>query len=136
MPGIGYSTALSRGWRLRCPRCGEGKLFRNFLLMHDRCSACGFVYERAPGYFLGSTYVNYGFTVLSLTALYLTLHYGFEFTNQAVTPVLVIYFLTVPLLFFRYARSLWLAMDTFYDVEGAKVTDPYHRSDFPEGQQP
>jgi uncharacterized protein (DUF983 family) len=136
MPGISYSTALSRGWRLRCPRCGEGKLFRNLLMMHRRCSSCGFVYERAPGYFLGSTYLNYGFTMLSMTALYLTLHYGFNLTNQQVTPPLVVYFLTVPLLFFRYARSLWLAMDCFYDAEGAEVTDPYPRADSPDGEQP
>ncbi len=125
MPDLNYSTALSRGWSLRCPRCGQGKLFRNLLFMNPRCDACGFVYERAPGYFLGSTYLNYGFTVLSLTALYMMLHFGFDLSNRAVTPWLVAYFLTVPLLFFRYARSLWLALDCFYDAEGARVTDPY-----------
>jgi uncharacterized protein (DUF983 family) len=34
-------TALKRGWRGRCPRCGEGKLFRAFLKVDDHCSACG-----------------------------------------------------------------------------------------------
>lgn len=126
MPGISYSTALSRGLALRCPQCGTGKLFRNPILMHRRCDACGFVYERAPGFFLGSAYVNYGFTVLSLTMLYIGLHYGAGLSNRAVTPWLVAYFLTVPLMFFRYARSLWLAMDCFYDPVGAAVMDPYH----------
>jgi uncharacterized protein (DUF983 family) len=34
-------TALKRGLRGRCPRCGEGKLFRAFLKVDDHCSACG-----------------------------------------------------------------------------------------------
>jgi uncharacterized protein (DUF983 family) len=33
--------AISRGFRGRCPRCGEGKLFRVFLKVADNCSVCG-----------------------------------------------------------------------------------------------
>jgi uncharacterized protein (DUF983 family) len=33
--------ALKRGFRGRCPRCGEGKLFRAFLKTADSCSNCG-----------------------------------------------------------------------------------------------
>ena len=34
-------SSLKRGFRGRCPRCGEGKLFRAFLKVDNRCSACG-----------------------------------------------------------------------------------------------
>ncbi len=34
-------TALKRGFRGRCPRCGEGKLFRAFLKVADHCPVCG-----------------------------------------------------------------------------------------------
>jgi uncharacterized protein (DUF983 family) len=34
-------TALKRGFRGRCPRCGQGKLFRAFLKVDDHCSVCG-----------------------------------------------------------------------------------------------
>jgi uncharacterized protein (DUF983 family) len=34
-------TALKRGFRGCCPRCGEGKLFRAFLKVDDHCSVCG-----------------------------------------------------------------------------------------------
>ena len=34
-------TALKRGFRGVCPRCGGGKLFRAFLKVDDQCSACG-----------------------------------------------------------------------------------------------
>jgi uncharacterized protein (DUF983 family) len=34
-------AALKRGFRSRCPRCGQGKLFRAFLKTADSCSVCG-----------------------------------------------------------------------------------------------
>jgi uncharacterized protein (DUF983 family) len=33
-------TAMKRGFRSRCPRCGEGKLFRAFLKVDNHCSVC------------------------------------------------------------------------------------------------
>jgi len=37
-------TSIKRGFRGRCPRCGEGKLFRAFLKVDDHCSSCGLDY--------------------------------------------------------------------------------------------
>ena len=34
-------AAMKRGFRSRCPRCGEGKLFRAFLKVDNLCSVCG-----------------------------------------------------------------------------------------------
>ena len=34
-------AAMKRGFRGRCPRCGEGKLFRAFLKTADNCAVCG-----------------------------------------------------------------------------------------------
>jgi uncharacterized protein (DUF983 family) len=34
-------TAMKRGFRGRCPHCGEGKLFRAFLKVNDSCPSCG-----------------------------------------------------------------------------------------------
>lgn len=41
--------AMARGIRCRCPKCGEGKLFRAFLKTADSCSVCGqdFTHHRA-----------------------------------------------------------------------------------------
>jgi uncharacterized protein (DUF983 family) len=33
-------TAIKRGFRGRCPRCGEGKLFRAFLKVDNHCPVC------------------------------------------------------------------------------------------------
>jgi uncharacterized protein (DUF983 family) len=34
-------SAIKRGFRGRCPRCGEGRLFRAFLKVDDHCPVCG-----------------------------------------------------------------------------------------------
>src|SRR5436305_15300622 len=38
-------TALKRGLRGRCPRCGQGKLFHAFLKVDGHCDACGLDYS-------------------------------------------------------------------------------------------
>jgi uncharacterized protein (DUF983 family) len=53
---VDFWTALRRGWRGRCPRCGEGALFGRFLKMQSHCPACGLALEPfraddAPAYF-------------------------------------------------------------------------------------
>src|SRR5262245_21491255 len=35
------STAMLRGAACKCPKCGEGALFRKFLKVSDNCTACG-----------------------------------------------------------------------------------------------
>lgn len=33
--------SLLRGWRCRCPQCGEGRLFSGYIKVADSCAACG-----------------------------------------------------------------------------------------------
>ena len=75
-------------------------------------------YERAPGYFLGSAYINYGLTTVLLTVLYVALHFGGRFDNRTLSGPLAAICVLVPLYNFRYARSLWLAIDCYFDVAG------------------
>ena len=109
-------TLWSRALRLRCPRCGEGPLFAGWFQMHERCSACRLKFERSPGYFLGSTYFNYGQTALMTTAVYVILVFGWGIPKQWVAPPLAVYCVLWPLFWFRYARAFWLAFDCFFDA--------------------
>jgi uncharacterized protein (DUF983 family) len=43
------AEVLRRGWRRRCPRCGEGPLFARGIRFHTRCSACNLLYQRDRG---------------------------------------------------------------------------------------
>lgn len=114
-PSVG--TIFGRALRLRCPRCGQDKMFVNLIHMNKRCSRCDLKYERSPGYFLGSMYVNYGLTSIIMTIGYVSLHFGAGIANRTLTPWLIGFCIVFPTLFFRYARSLWMAMDACFDTE-------------------
>jgi SNF family Na+-dependent transporter len=83
--------------------------------MHDRCSHCQLQFTRGPGYYLGSTYINYGFVALTLTVAYVGLHFGAEIGNEILMPILVAYCVLMPILLFRHSRAWWLALDCFFD---------------------
>ncbi len=117
MTRIRLRTLLSRAVRLRCPRCGGGKLFKTWMTMYPTCPNCNLKYERDPGYFLGSAYINYGLTSLILTAAYIGLHVVGGISNRVLLIPLVGFFVLFPLAFFRYARALWLALDGFLDAQ-------------------
>jgi uncharacterized protein (DUF983 family) len=49
---VPVATALGRGFKMKCPRCGKGNLFRRFLKTADHCPACGedFHHHRADDF--------------------------------------------------------------------------------------
>jgi len=56
-PERSLAQAMTRGLRCRCPNCGQGRLFRAFLKVVDRCDVCGqeLFHQRAddaPPYFV------------------------------------------------------------------------------------
>lgn len=98
-----------RAARLRCPICGEAQLFDG-LTMRDSCPACGFHFEREPGYWTNAVTLNFmmtgGFVVMLVAPL--------AYTGLPVLATLGIgVFLAalVPTLCFRHIKALWLAID-------------------------
>jgi len=83
--------------------------------MHERCGYCGLTFLREPGFFLGSIYFNYGVTALIVTAAYLSLFFFAGVSPTVLLWSLAAFCLIFPLWFFRYARSLWLGMDQYFD---------------------
>ena len=115
MPDEGLAARLARavghGLRLRCPRCGRAPLFRGWFSMNTVCAVCDLRFERAQGYWIGAIYVNYGVTVsIAVTGFFLLRALaGWETAAQL---ALWVPFVTLfPLWFFRYSRSLWLALE-------------------------
>jgi uncharacterized protein (DUF983 family) len=118
-PPDSLGQAFGRGVSLRCPLCGQGKMFTGLISMEPACGACGFRYERGPGYFLGSTYINYGLTTLLTTWTYIVCRFVLEIDQRALIPGLLGFCVAFPVVFFRYARSIWLSLDCYFDKEGA-----------------
>jgi len=85
--------------------------------MRSHCESCGFHYERGPGYWLGSIYVNYGLTALLVTAGYLSLFFSEAIGQTALLWLCVGFCFLFPLLFFRYARAVWVAVDLYFDPQ-------------------
>jgi uncharacterized protein (DUF983 family) len=114
--------AISRALTLRCPRCGVTRLFphhgwRRWFVMNPACPACGLRFERAQGYWVGAIYVSYGVTVLIalVGALMLWALAGISPAHQLWLwlPFVGLF----PLWFFRYSRSLWLALERLINPE-------------------
>jgi uncharacterized protein (DUF983 family) len=102
---------LSQGVRLRCPRCGGAPLFRGRFAMHERCASCGLVFEREQGYFVGAIYVNYAATVGLTLIGFLALDHWADLRVTTQIALWSAFGIVFPLVFFRYARSLWLSVE-------------------------
>ncbi len=109
------SAAFVRALRLRCPKCGQGKVFHGWFRMHERCAHCQFKFSREDGFYLGSIYVNYGLTAFVVAIAYPLLVFYFEFAEKQVLLATTLGVILFPVWFFRYARSLWLSFDQFVD---------------------
>jgi hypothetical protein len=79
--------------------------------MNDPCPACGLRYEREQGYFVGAIYVNYALTTVVTLGTVLGLDGLVGLSLAAQLGIGIALGALVPLVFFRYARSLWLAID-------------------------
>lgn len=117
---------LQRALRLHCPRCGEEKMFQGLFHMNPRCGHCGLKYEREPGYFLGSIYINYAATAVLCSVMYIFGRFRFRLSNQLLLPILLAFCILFPVLIFRHARAWWLAMDLSFDYTDLDPESPDH----------
>jgi hypothetical protein len=92
-------------------------MFRGIFRMNETCPACGFKFEREPGYFLGSIYINYGLSALISAVTWMTLRYGVGVPALPLAFGLGVFIVIFGSLFFRYARALWLAMDCRFESD-------------------
>jgi uncharacterized protein (DUF983 family) len=108
---LGMAThLLMRALRLRCPRCGKGRLFSRGFKMYERCSVCGWKFEREEGYWTGAMGINLVVTELLVTA-------GVVVPSALQAPLLPLLSIglsaaiLLPILFYRHAKSFWMAVD-------------------------
>jgi len=90
-------------------------LFLGWFHMRSRCDWCGLIYEREPGFFLGSIYVNYALTALLTTVAYIANMATGAVSEKWMLGLLTAFCVLFPAWFFRYARSLWMGFDQYWD---------------------
>jgi len=85
--------------------------------MEQQCPLCGLIFERAQGYFVGAIYINYGVSSVIAIGGFFLLWSRLDLPTWAQFAIWVPFLLIFPLWFFRYSRSLWLALEYFFNPE-------------------
>jgi len=116
-PLLHAQRTVLAGLRLRCPRCAQGRLFRGWFRMEEDCEICGLHFEREAGYFVGAIYVNYAATSVISIGGYFLLDATTDLTLTQELLVWSAFSIAFPLWFFRYSRSLWMALDHVFSPE-------------------
>lgn len=85
--------------------------------MNERCRACGLVFNREPGYFLGAMYISYGLGLGVIGAfaevLWMVTHWSW---NRLAFWAIVLFLPFVPIVTFL-SRVLWIYLDQAIDPE-------------------
>lgn len=85
--------------------------------MGEDCELCGLHFEREAGYFVGAIYVNYAATSVISIGGYFLLDATTDLTLTQELLVWSAFSIAFPLWFFRYSRSLWMALDHVFSPE-------------------
>jgi len=120
-----------RGLTGRCAVCGNFRLAKNWVRVHEECSQCGFPIERKDGHLVGAvgmnTIVTFGAMLISFVIAVLILGSGTSplALILAVAPVMLI----VSVVFFPISKTLWSAIDLmFVALEPGEVDPRYDPS--------
>jgi uncharacterized protein (DUF983 family) len=101
---------LGRALRLRCPVCGQDRMFISWFKRRESCSRCGWRYMREEGYFTGAMALNLVATEFVLFVLAIVLIvYSVPLALDAVLGVAVA--VAVSLGGWPYSQSLWVVLD-------------------------
>lgn len=93
--------------------CGSGGLFRHWVRMVPTCPRCGLRFRRVDGHWLGSWFLNVC-VVQTVVVAVLVIGVAATYPDPPILPLAVAdgaAALVVPLLFFPFSRTLWVAID-------------------------
>ena len=109
---VSTGQVIARGLAHRCPNCGRSSIIRFPWRTQKSCSACGMVYERESGFFLGALVFNYTVTALVILFPILILVFMERIDMLTALIIAVLGSVVFPFLFFPTSKSLW--MMTYY----------------------
>ena len=107
---------LARGARLRCPACGARSVFQSPCRVRPFCPACGTIFQREEGFFVGAIMLNVVTTEAAVMAAAGLCLLTFPSRDRLLLGLLVAVALLFPIAFYHHSWSLWLAGDHL--VEG------------------
>lgn len=101
------------GLTKRCPRCGQGRLFRRWFELVPDCPRCGLHFEREEGYWTGAMVVNFAVTGGLFAVVFVSL-LAVTIPDVPVLPllaVLVPIVVLVPIAWYPFSKTVWMAFD-------------------------
>jgi uncharacterized protein (DUF983 family) len=108
-----HRRVIVRACAKHCAVCGQGKLFRRWFTMIERCPRCDLRFERIEGHWTGDLGIN---TIVSFGALLIVLLVGFLafWPDPPITVIIIAAAIAagiVPVVFFPFSKTIWLALD-------------------------
>lgn len=107
-------SLFTRAIRLRCPHCGGAPIFVTWSRLVPNCPVCGLGLERGEeGYWLGA----YFFNLMAMETVFSVWVVGFLLVTWPTPPwelfqvSTVVLMLLVPVAFFPYSKTFFLAFD-------------------------
>ena len=111
------------GFRGRCPRCGEGRLFNGYISVKPRCSVCGLDYDFADSADGPAVFVMLiiGFIVVGL-ALWVEVSYGPPLWLHFLLWIPLTLILCLPTL--RWLKGIMIALQYSNKAEQGRLDRP------------
>ena len=102
---------LARCLKLHCPVCGRDSIVRRPFNLKHHCDACGAVFKREEGFFVGAIMANVVATEVFILIVYLSCLMLTNLGDQTILTILFVIAIAFPLAFYHHAWALWLGMD-------------------------
>jgi uncharacterized protein (DUF983 family) len=104
---------------LHCPYCGSGNIFKGWLTLKERCPRCHSLFERESGYFVGGYALNLIVAEFLAFGIVLLLLMFADLSTLQLQITGAMLALGLPILFFPFSRTMWIALDLFLHPPGA-----------------
>ena len=117
------TSVLAAGLKARCPRCGQGALFRSGLVVRDTCERCGLSFAFADS---GDGPAVFGIFILGFVVLGGALILEFKVGPPVVVHALVWGLLTPLVAFFllRVLKATLIALQFKHKAEEGRLAPP------------
>jgi uncharacterized protein (DUF983 family) len=119
---------LRRSFKLQCPACGKASVFEKPFNVKSRCTACGVIFKREEGFFVGAIMANVVVTEALILVVYFLCLLVTNLNDQMTLTILFVFGITFPLAFYHHSWSLWLALDHLIEGLPGGATGPPPKS--------
>ncbi len=105
-------ATAGRAAALRCPVCGRSRVFGAPFQVRHHCPACGALFQREPGFFVGAIMINVVTTEFAVLLAYFVCLLALGGGGQRLMlGVLFAVGFLFPVAFYHHSWSLWLGAD-------------------------